>query len=188
MPQTIDEEKFEKQETLDMSKPQGTAHGIPVKQIPHMEYPKCVYRHPVEPYREVLHRNTSHEVVERELVATEHKVHVCQNAEEHKKKLSEGWVAEPYIPQAPPDPTEALYSKVTEEVTKRIGKKQATDDPKLDLVAAQKFLQSRGYQCDDLDDAQDFINALKTKDRAGFLKELGEFIANGNALEESDPK
>lgn len=128
MPTTIDEEKFVAQETLDLSKPQGTAQGLPVKQIPHQEYPKCVYKHPVEPYREVLHRNTQHEVVERELLATEHLVHVCQHEQEFKKKLSEGWVAEPYIPQAPPDPTEHLYNKVTDEVVKRIGKKQSSDE------------------------------------------------------------
>ena len=109
MPTTIDEERFSSQETLDLSKPQGTAQGLPVKQIAHQEYPRCVYRHPVEPYREVLHRNVNHEVVERELVATEHLVHVCQHKDEFKRKLSEGWVAEPYIPQAPPDPTESLY-------------------------------------------------------------------------------
>ncbi len=111
MPTTIDEEKFAGQETLDLSKPQGTAQGLPVKQIPHQEYPKCAYKHPVEPYREVLHRNTQHEVVERELVATEHLVHICHTEQEFKKKLSEGWVAKPYIPQAPPDPTESLYRK-----------------------------------------------------------------------------
>jgi predicted DNA-binding transcriptional regulator len=130
MPTTIDEEKFVSQETLDLSKPQGTAQGLPVKQIAHQEYPRCVYKHPVEPYREVLHRNTQHEVVERELVATEHLVHVCQDEQEHKKKLSEGWVEEPYIQQAPPDPTEHLYSKVTEEVEKRLGKKQSRDEGK----------------------------------------------------------
>ena len=82
MPTTIDEERFSSQETLDLSKPQGTAQGLPVKQIAHQEYPRCVYRHPVEPYREVLHRNVNHEVVERELVATEHLVHVCQHKDE----------------------------------------------------------------------------------------------------------
>ena len=109
MPLTIDEEKFEKQDTMDLSKPQGTPHGIPVKQIPHLEYPRCVYRHPREPFRVVEHRNADHVVVHKETVATEHQVHVCQNAEEHKTKLSQGWVNEPYIPQAPPDATEELY-------------------------------------------------------------------------------
>ncbi len=114
MPTAIDEERFQHQETLDMSKPQGTTHGLPVKQIPHLEYPRAVYKHPTQPYREVLHRNVNHEVVERELVATEHLVHVCENAAEYKKKLSEGWVSDPYIMQAPPDPTEHLYGKPAE--------------------------------------------------------------------------
>ncbi len=116
MPTAIDEEKFSKQETLDLSKPQGTVHGIPVKQIPHRDYPRCVYRHPVQPYREVLHRNVNHEIVERELVATEHLVHVCHTEEEFKKKRSEGWVIKPYIPQAPPDPTEDLYRQAEKAV------------------------------------------------------------------------
>jgi hypothetical protein len=111
MPFAIDEEKFAKQETLDLSKPQGTQQGLPVKQIPHLEYPRTVYKHPLEPFREVLHRNASHEVVEREIVATEHLVHVVHNEQEFKKKLSEGWVVEPYIAQAPPDATEGLYTR-----------------------------------------------------------------------------
>jgi hypothetical protein len=114
MPLVIDEEKLAKMTVLDLSKPQGFAGGLPVKGIPHYEYPRCVYRHPVEPYREVVHRNANHEVVHRELVATEHQVHVCQNEQEFKKKLKEGWVADPYIAQAPPDPTEHLYRKAAQ--------------------------------------------------------------------------
>ena len=110
MPQTIDEEKFADQETLDMSKPQGTAQGIPVKQIAHAEYPRCVYKHPVKPYREVLHRNVRHEVVDRELVPTEHLVHICQNDAEFKAKVKDGWRKEPYIMQAPPDPAMDDYN------------------------------------------------------------------------------
>ena len=110
MPQTIDEEKFAAQETLDMTKPQGSAQGLPVKQIAHAEYPRCAYKHPVAASREILHRNAQHEVVHRELIATEHLVHICQNDTEFRKKLKEGWRAEPYIMQAPPDPTMDVYN------------------------------------------------------------------------------
>ncbi len=109
MPLTIDEEKLSKMQTLDMSLPQGSPHGIPVKAIPHLEYPRCVYKHPVETFREVIHRNVNHEVVHRELVPTEHRVHVCHSKAEYDKKISEGWTDKPYIPQAPPDETDALY-------------------------------------------------------------------------------
>lgn len=111
MPFTIDEDRFDKQETLDMSKPQGTTHGLPVKHIPYLEYPKAIYQHPVEPFFEVLHRNVNHEVVHRELVPSEHRVHICADEREFKAKLKEGWVVEPYIPQAAPDPMEHLYRR-----------------------------------------------------------------------------
>jgi hypothetical protein len=109
MPLAIDEERFATQETLDLTRPQGTPQGLPVKQIPHLEFPRCVYKHPTQPFREVLHRNVNHEVVEREIVATEHLVHVCKDKEEFDARLKAGWVREPYIPQAPPDPTAHLY-------------------------------------------------------------------------------
>lgn len=112
MPYTIDEERFSKQETLDLSKPQNTPHGLPVKQIPTFEFPRVLYKHPNEPYRKVLHRNAQHEIVEEEIVATEHLTCTVTNAEEQKQKLAAGWVKEPYIMQTPPDPTEALYEKV----------------------------------------------------------------------------
>lgn len=115
MPLAIDEERFSKQETLDMSKPQGTPQGIPVKQIPHMEYPKAVYRHPIEPFFKIEHRNVHHEIVEVETVPSEHKVHICQNKEEFEAKIKDGWVSEPYIQQAPPDPTEKLYQRAPKQ-------------------------------------------------------------------------
>ncbi len=111
-PMEIDEEKFKSQETLDLTKPQGTAQGLPVKQILHQEYPRCVYRHPNGPYKVVEHRNVNHEIVHREVVATEHKVHVCLNKAEFEAKTKDGWVTEPYIQLAPPDPDDELYAKV----------------------------------------------------------------------------
>lgn len=111
MPLRIDDESLQDQVTLDLSKPQGTPQGLPVVQISHQEYPRCVYRHPVEPFFEVQHRNVNHEVVHRELVASEHQVFVCQNEMEFKGKMSQGYKREPYIPQAPPDPTEHLYRR-----------------------------------------------------------------------------
>lgn len=121
MPLTIDDEKFDKQETLDMSKPQGTAQGLPVKQIGHEEYPRCVYKHPNAPFYVEDHRNVNHEVVHREVKAAEHRVHVCHTKGEHEQKLTEGWKNEPYIPQAPPDPMDDLYAEVIAEDLQRKG-------------------------------------------------------------------
>jgi hypothetical protein len=120
-PTAIDDEKFASQETLDMSKPQGTPHGLPVKQIPYAEYPRVVYKHPNQPFRVEEHRNVNHEIVHREVVATEHRVHVVHTKAEHEQKTAEGWRNDPYIPQAPPDPTDDLYGEVLAENT---GKKQ----------------------------------------------------------------
>jgi hypothetical protein len=109
MPFAIDEAKFAKQDTLDMSAPQGTAHGLPVMSIPHMEYPRCIYKHPAEPFRKVLHRNAMREIVQTEMLPTEHLTCAVQNEEELDAKLAEGWVLEPYIPKAPQDPDAKLY-------------------------------------------------------------------------------
>lgn len=180
MPSTIDEEKFASQKTLDLSKPQGTAQGLPVKHIAHQEYPRCAYRHPVVPYREELHRNAQHEIVHRELVATEHKVHVCHTKAEFEQKLKEGYVAEPYIPQAPPDPTEHLYETVANEVEKRAERRnggrgaKANTDAKIDPIAAQKLLLSRGYTCDTPADADIFFAKLAPEEQASFLMNLAE--------------
>lgn len=129
MPQAIDDEKFATQETLDMTKPQGTAHGLPVKHIPHMEFPRCVYKHPNAPFFVEEHRNVNHEVVHREVKSAEHRVHVCANKAEHDQKLAEGWKNEPYIQLAPPDPMDTLYAEViAEDIARKSGKSKPAAD------------------------------------------------------------
>lgn len=114
MPFAIDEEKFSKQETLDLSKPQGTPQGLPVKQIGHLEFPRAVYKHPVEPYRRIEHRNVQHEIVQVETVPTEHLVHICADKKEFDAKIKQGWMKEPYIPAPPIDQTAHLYEEAAE--------------------------------------------------------------------------
>lgn len=185
MPNTIDEERFGSQETLDLSKPQGTAQGLPVKQIPHQEYPRVVYKHPNAPFYVEEHRNANHEVVHREVKSAEHRTHVCQSKAEHGRKLDEGWKNEPYIQLAPPDPMDDLYGEViADDIARKGGRKKqvsegskSTPEPEIDLAAAQRFLQSRGYKPEDPDDAAEFIGALTATERTGFIKELGEFTA-----------
>jgi hypothetical protein len=91
----------------------------PVISIPHMEYPRVVYMHPNEPFRTVEHKNANFEVVGTEIVQTEHLSKKVENEDELKAALKEGWVKEPYIPKAPPDPNANLYGKrkATEELS-----------------------------------------------------------------------
>ena len=107
MPFAIDEARMqpgssERIVTLDPAKP-------PVKNIPHMEYPKCVYMHPQEPFTVIEHRNTRHEVVEEEIVPTEHLSKTVANADELAQALADGWQEKPYIPKAPADPKANIY-------------------------------------------------------------------------------
>jgi len=83
--------------------------GLPVKQIPHMEYPRVVYMHPNEPFQEIEHRNDRFEVVSTDIVPTEHLTKVVNNEAELKAALEEGWVKEPYIPKPAPSATSSLY-------------------------------------------------------------------------------
>jgi|SRR5579864_6229673 len=112
-------------------------HKPPVKSVPHQEFPRTVYKHPLKPFHTIEHRNARHELVEEEIVPTEHltEVVVCANhraaidqaAADRKaspvilgcaeckaaleKALAEGWVLEPYVPSAPPRPIESLYDE-----------------------------------------------------------------------------
>lgn len=110
--------------TLDPTKP-------PVKQIPHMDFPVIVYKHPKEPFRKVEHRNQMREIVQVEMVANEHltrkvacldhldklpsvndnfTVTPCKNcAAALKQATSDGWELKPYIPMAAPDPMAGVY-------------------------------------------------------------------------------
>jgi hypothetical protein len=97
-------------EKMDLSKPPGLPGGIPVKVIPHSDYPRIVYKHPNQPFRKVEHRNLQHEVVEVETVPTEHLTLQVENQEAFEKALADGWVKEPYIPKAPPNPVAELYT------------------------------------------------------------------------------
>ena len=82
---------------------QGTASGgLPVKQIPHLEFPRVIYMHPNEPYQEIEHRNDKFELVGTEVIPTEHLTKIVENATELEAALAEGWVKEPYIPKAAP--------------------------------------------------------------------------------------
>jgi len=88
---------------MDQAKP-------PVKEIPHMEFPRVVYKHPLEPTRKIEHRNANHEVVEVEKIQSEHLTRVVADEREMQTALADGWVKEPYLPKPLPDPNARLYA------------------------------------------------------------------------------
>lgn len=122
MPYTIHEEAVKKQMNYIVSHPQeqvpdilpenwqSTAgQGLPVKQIPHLEFPRVVYMHPNEPFQEIEHRNDKFELVGTETVPTEHLTKVVNSEHELKAALEEGYVKEPYIPKPAPAKNSGLY-------------------------------------------------------------------------------
>lgn len=122
MPFTINEEAAKQQQFLNVMRDQEVARqkpdgkwqatmggGLPVKQIPHLAFPKVVYMHPNEPYQEIQHRNDRFEVVSTDFVPTEHLTKVVQNDAELRAALAAGWVEQPYLPQAPPMKQDNLY-------------------------------------------------------------------------------
>jgi hypothetical protein len=143
MPFTIHEEAAKKQFFLSISRPQeqvpdvlpqdwkGTPNqGLPVKQIPHFEYPRVVYKHPLRPFREIEHRNDNFELVGTEKVPTEHltqaiacEAHIksggpkdCTDCKKLlESALAEGWLLQPYIPEAPAKPDADLYASVSKK-------------------------------------------------------------------------
>ena len=124
MPQTIHEEAFRKQFEVNIMNGQEAVpdplpkdwsttrgKGLPVKNIPYLEYPRVMYLHPNEPYREIEHRNTRMEVVSVDVVPTEHLEKTVHSREEQEAAEADGWVTNPYIPKPPVDPVAHLYKK-----------------------------------------------------------------------------
>lgn len=102
MPFTIDVEKMNKQASYDVSAAPNSPTGIPVKQIPILEFPRVVYKHPKQDFRTILHRNNKHEVVHEEVVPAEHMSKLVNDRKELEAALKEGWHKEPYIPKPVP--------------------------------------------------------------------------------------
>jgi hypothetical protein len=90
----------------------------PRKSIPHANFPMVVYKHPKEAFRKVEHRNTAHEIVEVEHVPSEHLNKLVRDSAELETALARGWVKEPYIAEAPPDPNAELYADSAESKSK----------------------------------------------------------------------
>ncbi|HZW05389.1 MAG TPA: hypothetical protein VFF58_00645 [Candidatus Nitrosotalea sp.] len=84
-------------------------HKPPTKSIPHMEFPRVVYKHPLEPFTTIEHRNARHELVEEEVVATTHLTRTVADKKELELALKEGWVLAPYIAPPLPDRRAGLY-------------------------------------------------------------------------------
>lgn len=105
-PQAIDEERMK-----DSSDPllQMDAATPPTKPIPWQEFPRCVYKHPKQPYKKIEHFNVHHELVRVETVPAEAQSKVVKDKKELDAALKDGWVKEPFVPQPLPDPNAELY-------------------------------------------------------------------------------
>jgi hypothetical protein len=82
----------------------------PTKEIPFMEFPRVVYKHPTKPYQIKEHRNTHHEVVHVEKIPSEHISKLVADKKELEAAMKDGFVKEPYLPAPPADPNEDLYA------------------------------------------------------------------------------
>lgn len=122
MPFAIHEPAMKKQHAINIMRPQeqvpenlpetfgGTmSQGLPVKQIPHADFPRIVYMHPNEPTKVVEHRNANFEVVGTEIVQTEHLTQKVADEKELSAALKAGWVLKPYIPKPLPASDAGLY-------------------------------------------------------------------------------
>jgi hypothetical protein len=120
MPFEINEQVFKRQTTVNLRMQQETvtddatgtqAGGLPVRLIPHREYPRVVYFHPTKLFWEKEHRNDKFELVFVEKIPTEHDTKLVHNQEELEQALAEGWVKEPYIAKPLPDPKAKIYAR-----------------------------------------------------------------------------
>jgi len=112
MPFEVDTEALDKAKVLDISKP-------PLRQIPHLEYPKVIYLWPKEPFKLVRVKNDRGEVVEEYKEATTHKAMKVENKEEMEKQLSKGWRKEPYLPKEVPDDDYPVYEELEPSHTRK---------------------------------------------------------------------
>jgi len=76
MPYTIDEAAFTAGKNIEAQRP-------PVKQIPHLEYPKMLYLHPKDKQRD-------------------HRTVLVNSAEEEKKYRDQGWRTTAHVPAGAP--------------------------------------------------------------------------------------
>jgi hypothetical protein len=108
-PLTIDEARMRSTPGSEAPIVSMDLHKPPVKFIPHLEFPRIIYKHPVEPFQVIEHRNTRHELVDEEIVPTEHLTKEVADQAQLDAALEEGWVLKPYIAPPLPDRKAALY-------------------------------------------------------------------------------
>lgn len=80
------------------------AGNIPMKQIPHMEFPKMVYMPPKQAWKPMIVMADGHGNKEWQWVANEARTLVVKDDKELKHALGKGWQEKPYI--APEMPAE----------------------------------------------------------------------------------
>jgi hypothetical protein len=78
------------------------ASTIPLRDIPHMEFPRVIYLHPKRPYKRMYLPVDGHGNKEWVWIANEPTSKKVANDEELKKALKQGFELKPYIiPEAP---------------------------------------------------------------------------------------
>ena len=74
----------------------------PTKPIPHLEFPRCVYRYPKSPTKEIVEVRAGQEY--RTIVPLMALSKLVNNEKELAAALKEGWRKEPYVPPFVQDP------------------------------------------------------------------------------------
>lgn len=108
MPRTVDNERLSGKPTYDANgrlvEPlvEFNLHNPPTKPIPHLEYPKCVYRYPKEATRQIVEvrGGTTYTQTVPNMAMSK----VVQNKQEFDKAIKEGWHKEPWQPPAEIEP------------------------------------------------------------------------------------
>lgn len=81
--------------------------NIPMKQIPHMDFPKTIYQYPRHPWKARIVMTDGHGNKEWQWIAVEAKSKVVADAKELKKALEQGWNEKPFIqPEMPAEDPE----------------------------------------------------------------------------------
>lgn len=96
--------------------PARTVPGtIPVRDIPHMEFPKIVYKHPTKAYKRMYLPVDGHGNKDWQWVPQEATTRKVANEEEFKAALKQGFQAKNYVmpaePLEPADPEQAEAAK-----------------------------------------------------------------------------
>lgn len=100
MPRAINEELLKTRNDDGSPNPHALAGfdkgNPPTKEIPFLEYPRCVYRYPKSPTQEIVEVRAGQTFTSVVPVMALSKI--VQNKHEFEKAIKEGWHKDPYVP------------------------------------------------------------------------------------------